>query len=153
MKALAITIALLAAAPALAAPSGSAVYSANCAFCHQARGVGVTGQFPRLETRTGVIASNPAGRDYLITLLFNGMSGHVNVDGQDILGLMPGFSMMADEDIAAVLTYISRLGKTKSTAAPFTEKEIAAMRANPILAPGEVVVRRSNLVSARVVPP
>jgi mono/diheme cytochrome c family protein len=153
MKPIVFAVALLVATPVLAAPSGSAVYSANCAFCHQAGGVGVQGQFPRLETRAGLIASNPAGRAFLVTLLFNGMSGHVSVDGQDILGLMPGFTTMDDEDIAAVLTYISRLGKTKSKAAPFTAKEIDAMRSNPIMAPGEVATQRNNLATTHIVPP
>lgn len=140
----------LAAAPASAAPRGEKVFSSNCAFCHQAGGVGVPGQFPRLEGRVGTIAASPEGRQFLVTLLLSGMSGHVKVDGQDILGLMPGFATMSDADLAAVLTYISHLGKTK--AAPFTQQEIVSGRSRPVLAPDEVAVQRANLATQKIVP-
>ncbi len=133
-----------------AAPSGKALFDNNCAFCHQAGGAGVPGQFPRLEGRAGEIASNPQGRSFLVTVLLNGMSGHINVDGQDIMGLMPSFSTQSDEELAAVLSYIVRLGKSKAKA--FTPKEIAEGRKQPMLAPGDVTTRRAILVTNKIVP-
>ena len=157
MNRLAIIALLMAASPALmsgalAAPNGAAVYNANCAYCHQAGGVGVPGQFPRLESRVGVIASNPEGRDFLITLLLNGMAGHVVVDNQPIMGLMPSFATLPDADIAAVLNYVSGLGKTKTKFPPFTEKQIAPQRGGRVLLPNEVAIQRANLATAKIIP-
>ncbi len=141
---------LAGAGAAVAAPSGKALFDNNCAFCHQAGGAGVPGQFPRLEDRAGQIASKPEGRDFLITVLLNGMSGHINVDGQDIMGLMPSFSTQSDDELSATLNYIVRLGKTK--AKPFTPKDIAAVRSRPMLTPGDVTTRRAILVTNKIVP-
>ena len=151
MKRIFFAVLLLAAPPAFAAPNGAKIFQDQCEFCHQAGGVGVPGQFPRLAGRAGVIASSPEGRDFLITLLLNGMSGHITADGQDILGLMPSFATMADGDVAAVLTYVSRLGKGK--AAAFTAKDVADKRGGPSLDPGAVAVQRANLVTEKIVPP
>jgi len=142
----------LAALPAAAAPNGAAVFSTNCAFCHQAGAVGVPGQFPRLAGRIGEIAAVPDGRQFLLTVLLNGMSGHVTVDGQDILGLMPGFATLADGDLAAVLNYLARLGKPKTVPAPFTAKDFAEARTQPVLGPEEVALQRANLASAKIIP-
>ena len=138
------------AGAAVAAPSGKALFDNNCAFCHQAGGAGVPGQFPRLEGRAGEIASKPEGREFLVMVLLNGISGHINVDGQDILGLMPSFSTQSNEELAATLNYIVRLGKTKAKA--FTVKEIADGRAKPMLTPGDVTTRRAILVTNKIVP-
>jgi len=140
------------AGSAWAAPNGQAVFTANCAFCHQAGGVGVPGQFPRLAGRSAEIAASPEGRQFLTTILLNGMSGHVTVDGQDILGLMPGFATLKDDELAAVLNYISRLGKPKAIPAPFTAKDFIDARTRPVLGPEEVALQRANLASAKLVP-
>jgi hypothetical protein len=65
---------------------------------------------------------------------------------------MPSFATMDDGDVAAVLTYIFRLGKSKSKAGAFTVKEVTAQRGGASLDPGAVAVRRANLVTAKIVP-
>jgi mono/diheme cytochrome c family protein len=147
--------ACLAAAPALAAPAfaasaGPALFDANCALCHQAGGVGVPGQFPRLAGRAAAIAAAPQGRQFLMRVLLNGMSGHVTVDGADILGVMPSFAALSDADLAALLTYVSHL--QKGHAAAFTASEIAAARALPPLASGAMAAEHARLLAAKVVP-
>ncbi len=141
-----------AAAQAGAAPNGKALFDNNCAFCHQAGGVGVPGQFPRLEGRVAEMAAKPEGREFLATVLLFGMSGHINVDGQDIMGLMPSFSIQSDEELVAMLNYLLRLGKSKTKAKPFTPAEIAAVRKQPMLAPGDVATRRAILATNKIVP-
>ena len=81
---------------------GAASFEMNCAFCHQAGGVGVPGQFPRLAGRAGEIASKPEGKKFLPQVLLNGMSGRITADGEEILGIMPGFDSMSDDDMAAI---------------------------------------------------
>ncbi len=59
------------------------MFETNCQICHQAGGVGVAGQFPRLAGRVGAIASSDDGRKLLPTVVLYGMSGSVAVDSQN----------------------------------------------------------------------
>jgi len=147
VKRLLIVVFAIAAVPAWA--DGAAVFDTNCAVCHQGGGVGVQGQFPRLAGRVGQIAAKPEGKIYLRKVLLNGMSGHITVDGEKILGIMPAFDSLPDGDIALVLGYLSGL---QHKPVPFTAPEIAAARTQPKIAPTELVVERAKLVAKKVVP-
>src|SRR4029079_16310360 len=98
-----LTAVMVAAATGAAGADGAQVFDTSCAFCHQAGGVGVPGQFPRLAGRIGVIASTPDGKAFLPKVLLNGMSGRITADGEPVLGIMPAFDTLSDDDIAAVL--------------------------------------------------
>lgn len=130
-------------------PDGAAIFSQNCAMCHQSAGAGLAGQFPRLAGRVGPISAKPAGRAYLVDVLTYGMVGQVTVDGQPIIGVMPPFASLPDEQVAAVLGYLQSLGgapKEKLTAA-----EVTAGRAKPQKSGSDVHAERQGLVSAGVV--
>jgi len=131
------------------ASNGSQVFDTSCAFCHQAGGVGVPGQFPRLAGRVGEIASKPDGKKFLPQILLNGMSGRVTVDGEQILGIMPGFDSMSDDDMAALLTYLTGLDHAPVA---YTADDIKAARAQPRLAPGDVAAQRADLAEKKIVP-
>jgi mono/diheme cytochrome c family protein len=131
------------------ASNGSQVFDTSCAFCHQAGGVGVPGQFPRLAGRVGEIASKPEGKNFLPQVLLNGMSGRVTVDGEQILGIMPGFDSMSDDDMAALLTYLTGLDHAPVA---YTPDDIKAARAQPRLAPGDVAAQRAGLAEKKIVP-
>lgn len=80
---------------------GKAIYTANCAACHQPNGVGVPHAFPPL-----------AKSDYLnkdkaraIKTVVNGLQGKVVVNGQEYNGVMPAWSL-SPEEVANVLTYV-----------------------------------------------
>jgi mono/diheme cytochrome c family protein len=132
-----------------AAADGAQVFDNSCAFCHQEGGVGVAGQFPRLSGRVGVIASQPQGKALLPKILLNGMSGRITVDGQAILGIMPAFDSLSDEDIASVLSYLSGL---EHAPVEFGADEIKQARAQPRLSPTEVAAQRDQLSAAKIVP-
>jgi mono/diheme cytochrome c family protein len=132
-----------------AAADGTQLFDTNCAFCHQEGGVGVPGQFPRLSGRVGVIASKPQGKVFLPKILLNGMSGRITVDGQAILGIMPAFDSLSDEDIAAVLTYLSGL---EHAPVAFSADEIKEARAQPRVSPTDVAGERDRLSAAKIVP-
>jgi mono/diheme cytochrome c family protein len=134
-------------APAFA--DGAAVFDTNCAFCHQAGGVGVPGQFPRLAGRAGVMAARPAGKAFLPKVVLNGMSGRITVDGEQILGIMPALDSLSDEDIAAVLTYITGLDH-KPVA--FTAAEIRVARAKPRVSPTEIAAEHAGLSAKKIIP-
>lgn len=133
----------------MAQADGAAVFDANCAFCHQAGGVGVPGQFPRLAARAGAIAAKPEGRKFLPQILLNGMSGRVTVDGEQILGIMPAFDSLSDEDLAAVLTYVSGLDHAPVA---FTADEIKKVRVQPKLSPGDMAAQHDRLAAKKIVP-
>lgn len=133
----------------MASADGQAVFDNSCAFCHQAGGVGVPGQFPRLAGRVGAIAAQPEGKAFLSRVLLNGMSGRVTVDDQPILGIMPAFDSLSDDDIASVLSYLSGLDHAPVA---FTAGDIKAARAEPRLSPTDVAAQRTDLAAKKIVP-
>ena len=140
---------LLACSAGTAAADGQSVFDANCALCHQAGGVGVPGQFPRLRTRAGAIAAKPEGKAFLVQVLLNGMGGRIMVDSEQILGAMPAFDSLADEDLAAVLTYVTSLDHKPVL---YTAADIKAGRAAPKRGPGEMAALHASLNARKVVP-
>ncbi|MCB0959834.1 MAG: cytochrome c [Acidimicrobiales bacterium] len=81
---------------------GAAVFSSNCASCHQAGGVGLSGQFPPLKGNPNV--TDPA---YVAKTVQSGKTGALEVNGQSYNGVMPAFPTLSDEDVAAVAAYVS----------------------------------------------
>jgi len=143
-----LAAALLAAATDADA-DGAAVFDTSCAFCHQAGGVGVPGQFPRLAGRVGAIAAKPDGKKFLPQILLNGMSGRITVDGEQILGIMPAVDVLSDDDMAAVLTYVTGLDHAPVT---FTAEEIKAARDQPRQSPTDIAAQRTRLNAAKIIP-
>ena len=144
---LVLAAALLAVTPAFA--DGAAVFDANCAFCHQGGGVGVPGQFPRLAGRAGAIAAKPAGKAFLPKVVLNGISGRIMVDGEQILGIMPALDTLSDDDIAAVLTYVTGLDHKQVA---YTAAEIKAARAQPKVSPTDMAAQHVALAARKIVP-
>lgn len=130
--------AALAASAAHAAPpaGGAAIYAKKCAVCHQSGGVGVAGSFPRLAGRTPILAASPAGRRLLILTVLHGMAGKLQTPEGPVVGAMPAQGgALSDAEVADVLSYTGSLG---GAAKAFTAAEVAAVRAEPKLKPGEV---------------
>ncbi len=119
--------ALVAATPAWA-ESGEMMFNEYCVGCHQVGGTGVPGEYPRLAGRVNKIASDPRGRAFLAQLVLTGMSGTISVDGRKILGIMPGFDSLKDDELASVLNYIVRLEGGKIKPKPFTPENLKEAR-------------------------
>ena len=81
---------------------GSVVYAAQCAACHQASGMGLSGVFPPLVGADWVLEND----ERLVQILLHGIQGELVVNGMTYNGVMPAFSQLSDGDLAAVLTYI-----------------------------------------------
>ena len=64
---------------------------------------------PRRQDR--VRSARPA---FLAQLVLTGMSGTISVDGRQILGIMPGFDSLKDDELASVLNYVVRLEGAKA---------------------------------------
>jgi len=77
------------------------------------------------------------------------MSGRIVADGEPVLGIMPAFDSLSDDDISAVLTYLSGLDHKPVT---FTAREIGEARAQPKLPPAEIMAQRAALSDKKIVP-
>ena len=142
----ALTLSLAGSAPAA---QSNSVYDSTCALCHQKGGAGLPGQFPRLAGRAAEIALRPGGSRYLIEVVLFGMTGKVTVDGTPIVGVMPSFTTLSDEQIASVLDYVTRLGGKQTRRPPLiTAEAVANVRKTHPLTPAEVRATRDT-VSAR----
>ena len=104
---------------------GKAVYSGNCANCHQASGAGQPGSYPPLggsEYVNGDVTT-------LSIIMLHGLQGPVTVAGGDYgTQQMPGWAtVLNDEKLAAVMTYIR--ASWGNTSSPVTPEEVSATRA------------------------
>ena len=149
MKRAVLAAAVLLAASGVARGDGAQVFDTSCAFCHQSGGVGVPGQFPRLAGRAGEIASKPEGKKYLPQVVLNGMSGRISVDGEQILGIMPGFDTMSDDDMAALLTYLTGLDHAPVA---YSADDIKTARAQARISPADMAAQHADLAARKIVP-
>ena len=80
---------------------GAEVYSAVCSSCHQPGGVGLAGDYPPL-----IDNPNVADAEYVESVIRNGRTGEIVVNGETYDGVMPAQSTLSDDDIVAVIAYV-----------------------------------------------
>jgi nitrite reductase (NO-forming) len=81
---------------------GTSLYTAHCAACHQATGLGIAGAFPPLKGNVAVLDANPAKQ---IDVVLNGLQGQ-NVGGTVYATPMPPFkSSLNDAEIADIINH------------------------------------------------
>ena len=110
---------------------GEAVFTANCAACHQATGQGVPGAFPPLADHLPDLYNAEGGRSYLIQVVLYGLQGAISVAGSSYNGVMPPFAQLSDEQLAATLNHeLTSWGNDAQVDAfePILPEEIAAER-------------------------
>ncbi len=106
-----IFIALLLIAHGAAHADGKAIFSKNCAACHQATGKGIPGAFPALAGNAFV----QGNASQVAAVLLKGRGG------------MPDFSpTLSDADIAEVLSFVRSAWGNQ--AGPLDAQEVAALR-------------------------
>jgi mono/diheme cytochrome c family protein len=88
------------------ATATSQVFEQRCIICHQPNAQGVAGLYPPLADSIGNYLHVKDGRQYLVHVLLNGLSGPVVVKGVRYNGLMPQFANLSDDDIAAALNEV-----------------------------------------------
>ncbi|MEP6809273.1 MAG: cytochrome c [Chthoniobacterales bacterium] len=103
---------------------GKKIFSANCATCHQANGLGIAGQYPPLAGSEWVLG----GTKRLGSILLKGLVGPITVKGQPFGAavMQPWDKTLTDAKIADVLTYIRQ--EWGNSAPPVTPEGIAALR-------------------------
>src|SRR5438477_1233409 len=106
------------------ADRGKKVFSANCATCHQANGLGVTGQYPPLAGSEYV----NGGTRRLGMIVLKGLQGPLTVKGQSFgtAVMQPWDKTLTDAKIADVLSYVRQ--EWGNTGGPVTPEAIAALR-------------------------
>lgn len=106
------------------AAKGQALFTANCAACHQATGQGLPGAFPPLK---GNAVVNDADATTHIHVVLHGLQG-ANVGGVVYASPMPPFAgTLDDEDIANIINY--ERGAWGNHGTPVTARQVAAERA------------------------
>ncbi|GBR57651.1 cytochrome c-552 class I [Acetobacter senegalensis DSM 18889] len=108
------------------------------------------GSVPPLVNRIDQIASTPEGRKYLADVLMNGVSGPIKANGAPYSAEMPPFRYLKDEEVAAILTWLSQRGNLKP-APTISAAEIATARADRKSA-GKVAGEREELDRTHPIP-
>jgi mono/diheme cytochrome c family protein len=110
---------------------GKAIFS-QCSACHLDTGVGVKGAFPPLRNRVNELSASPNGRLFLQSVVLQGMSGKISVDGVNYSGYMQSYgSALSDQQISSVLNYVAHSlvdSQLNSDVKPYTAKELAETR-------------------------
>jgi mono/diheme cytochrome c family protein len=131
----------LAEAPAEAGPSdetliaGAEVYTAVCASCHQAGGIGIAGQFPPLRDNPNI-----ADAAYVERVIRNGLDGPITVNGETYDSVMPAQPSLSDADIVNVIAYMQSGFAAPSGPAPTVDTGPVAGTQLPLLANYTIVV-------------
>lgn len=104
----------------------------QCSACHLPTATGVPGMFPPLTNRLGPLASNQAGRDYLVMVVQAGLMGKISIDGSSYQGMMPpqGVSL-GDKGTAEVVNYILQTFNADTldkNSEAFTSQEVATIK-------------------------
>ncbi|HZJ10390.1 MAG TPA: cytochrome c [Trueperaceae bacterium] len=124
---------------------GKAVYAANCAACHQVTGTGVRTAVPALAGTVPALLWEEGGREYLLAVVLNGMSGELSVAGERYHGVMPSWNHLSDVQLASVLNYLAtgwrNVELLPGDALAFTPLEVALARVS-VKSPSEIVKSR-----------
>jgi len=102
---------------------GKATFQGTCSTCHQAEGQGLANVFPPLAKSDYLMAD----KERSIQVVLAGLSGPIEVNGQQFDNVMPGWSFLTDHEIADVLTYVRKSFGNEGD--PVEAGEVAKVRA------------------------
>lgn len=108
---------------------GAKLFNKNCASCHQRNGKGITGNIPPL---VGSALATSEDVTKPIRIVLHGFRGAIVRNGVKYNGLMqPWHSVLSDEEIAAILTYVrSSWGNTGGEVKPDDVARVRQATAN-----------------------
>jgi len=84
---------------------GELVYKKNCSVCHRKNGKGIPNAFPPLY-KSDYLANH--SKEEIIAIILKGQKGKLKVNGRVYNNVMSPLNKLSDEEIAAVLTYVSK---------------------------------------------
>jgi ubiquinol-cytochrome c reductase cytochrome c subunit len=88
---------------------GAALYADNCASCHGADAAGIPGSFPPLRGNPNV-----ADAAYVESVIIDGLTGPLEVDGVAYDAVMPAIAV-ADGEATAIAAYVASIAEGGST--------------------------------------
>jgi|TARA_R110002012_G_scaffold278789_1_gene466564 mono/diheme cytochrome c family protein len=104
---------------------------ATCSACHLATGEGIPGAFPPL-TKLPDLFEQEGGKQYLISVVLQGLSGPITSQGNAFSGYMQAFGpSLSDNEIASVLNYVlNNVAKPPlDDNSPISENDVSIVRA------------------------
>ena len=102
---------------------GQNVYNQACLVCHQVNGSGVPMMYPPIQ-ESEIIAGD---HEKLIKLVLEGMSGPIEIKGEQYNSTMPPQKdILNDQQISDLLTFLRR--SFGNSADAISEKEVARIR-------------------------
>lgn len=101
---------------------GQGEYLRWCASCHGNQGEGKAPAFPPLAGSEWLELSDRG----LAMIILYGLRGEIQVAGRTYRGYMPPMSHLSNEDVAAILAYITR--RWASRESQLTVADLAALR-------------------------
>ena len=111
--------------------AGQTLFAGTCSVCHQANGAGLPSVFPPLA-KSDYLAGR--SNDELITVVLNGLTGPLKVNGQDYNSVMPPMSQLTDDEVANILTYVKN--SWDNGGGQISKAEVAAVRSGTPRAEG-----------------
>lgn len=112
------------------AADGEALFKQTCAICHQVGGIGSPGLAPPLANHALWDKLGTNGSRYVAGVMLAGMSGRLEADGVDYVGLvMPPQRQLDDEQMAAIGTYI--LAALNGSSETVDTQAVRQLRSNP----------------------
>ena len=102
---------------------GGTLYQTYCMGCHQAEGQGMPGAFPPLSKSDYLMADVSR----IIETVLNGLTGPIQVNGQNYNGTMPPMGHLKDEEIADILSFVRN--SWGNAGSPVSAADVAAVRA------------------------
>jgi mono/diheme cytochrome c family protein len=131
-------------AQAQSTPDGAALFLQHCSPCHQPDGSGTVGLAPSLKGDHWARLAKE--RSYIPTVLINGLSGPITVNGGRFSGSMPPFGPQLDDaQVAAVANHLRKLQGAPADEAAYGVDEVKAARQQPG-SPPQSRVKRAGLI-------
>ena len=117
---LGVFITLLGLLHPLSAQNGKSIYQTYCSACHGANGEGRTGAAPALA-QSSWVNGDPA---IITRILLHGLQGSLTIHGETYDLVMPAQSLLSDQQMADVATYVRGQwgNKTEPVTGEFDEK-------------------------------
>ena len=112
----------VAVAPTTVISPGRTVFEQICAACHMVDGSGA-GQMQPALVGSAVVKGDAT---QIIRVVLTGPAAVLPADRPKYANVMPAFSVLSDEQIAAVLTYVRQ--NFGAGASPITPAQVAAQR-------------------------
>lgn len=128
---LVLAAAALSAHPATA--DDAALFAKTCGACHGKAGAGIPGLAPPLAGADWAKAGKPESRNYVPSVMLNGLSGSLVAGGRTFQSAMPPQKQRSDEEIATLANYVlATLNGAPAGYRPLTADEIEALRARKV---------------------